>query len=167
MLAGWRGHINFKYAKPRRVLIAGQIDGSAIELAAIEKILAFCNFDRRSVREQISKEQVHTRPALAHRDKQPAIVVRDGDVRPGLRILVVEKDELVLRAIARIGQRVIEEFAVIHLLARRHFSRIGISRVEESGVIVLPGNARSTSALDIHWQQFVASRLDHLQIADF
>ena len=106
-------------------------------------------------------------PTLAHSNQQPPIIIGDCDVRPTLRIFVIKEDQLIVGAITGIAQRMIEDLAVIHLLAPRHLSHIGITRMEEPGIVALPSNARRAGAPDFHRQQCSRFGLNHLQIADF
>src|SRR5690242_6714546 len=59
-----------------------------------------------------------------------------------------------------------EDFAIINLVSLTHFSRVGITGIEESGIIGFPSNAGGARAPDSYWQQVTRCRLNQLQIAD-
>ena len=113
----------------------------------------------------VLEEDFGLRPALFRSDDEPLSVRRQGDSRPILLRPILAPDEYILGRVA--AERVIEDVAMIRLLALGDLARLGITRVVKALAVRLPGEGTGPRPLDLICQILTCLHVENVQRRQF
>ncbi len=128
------------------IFVGDDVDAAVVDGTGIEKILAGGDADGRRAFFQVHQEELGLGPALLDGDEEQAAIVVEADAGPVFGVAAFAENFQVGVGIG--AEVVIENVAVVHLLAVGNVAFLGITGVIEAGVVGKPGDAAGAGALD-------------------